>query len=241
MTAAVEALDGRIAALGGGWMFVALVAALLGLRHATDPDHLTAVLSLRLRAGQQAPHRLGLAWGAGHALTMVAVGVPLILFVSELPARLQQGLEVAVGVVICALALRVLWGLVGLHAHEHEHRHPDGVVHAHPHVHGTGAHSHRVRSTRSAFAIGLLHGAAGSAGVAALILTRLDDPRLACAALVVIAAFCAVAMAACSWAVCRGLDRGERRLDARWIAGVGGAASLCFGVVYALSAAGVAA
>jgi hypothetical protein len=239
VTAAIEALDGRIAVRGDGWVFVALVAALLGLRHAADPDHLTAVLSLRLRDGQRAPHRLGLAWGAGHALTMVVIGVPLILFASELPARVQQGLEVAVGVIICALALRVLWGLVSLHAHAH--RHPDGVVHAHPHVHGTGAHTHRVRSARDAFALGLLHGAAGSAGVTALMLTRLDDPLMACIALVIIAAFCALAMSRCSWAVCRGLDRCERRLNARWIAGIGGAASLCFGVVYALSAAGVAA
>lgn len=234
----VDALDGSLAGLGGGWLFVAVIAALLGLRHATDPDHLTAVLSLRLRAGRHAPLRLGLAWGLGHAVTMIAIGIPLILFVAQLPARLQQGLEVAVGILIAILAVRVLWGLVALHAHAHEHRHADGVVHSHPHVHGTGAHTHRVRTPRGAFMIGLLHGAAGSAGVVALILTRLEDPALACVSLVVIAAFCAASMAGCSWAICRGLDRGERRLDARWIAGVGGSLSLCFGVVYALSAAG---
>lgn len=236
-----EAIDAHLAALGGGWLFVAVIAALLGLRHAADPDHLTAVLSLRLRSGQRAPFRLGLSWGLGHATTMIAIGIPLILFVARLPERLQQGLEIAVGLMIAALAVRVLWGLAGLHAHEHEHAHPDGVVHSHPHVHGTGAHTHRVRTPRSAFLIGLLHGAAGSAGVVALILTRLEEPALACISLVVIAVFCALSMALCSWALCRGLDRGERRMDARWIAGVGGALSLCFGVVYAVSAAGMGA
>jgi hypothetical protein len=190
-----EAIDGRLAGLGGGWLFVAAIAVLLGLRHAT---------------------------------TMVAIGIPLILFVSQLPARLQQGLEVAVGILIAALALRVLWSLRGLHAH------PDGVVHAH----GDDEHPHPVRTPRGAFMIGLLHGAAGSAGVVALILSRLEEPALACASLVVIAAFCALSMGACSWAICRGLDHGERRLDPRWIAGVGGTAALCFGVVYAVTAAG---
>lgn len=241
MIGAAGALDAWLAQLGGGWLFVAVIAALLGLRHAADPDHLTAVLSLRLRDGQRAPFRLGLAWGLGHAVTMIAIGVPLILFVARLPEQLQQGLEIAVGVLIAALAIRVLWGLVGLHAHDHEHRHPGGVVHSHPHVHGTGAHSHRVRTPTSAFLIGLLHGAAGSAGVVALILSRLEEPALACASLLVIAAFCALSMALCSWAICRGLDRGERRVDGRWLAAVGGSLSLCFGIVYAVAAAGGAA
>jgi hypothetical protein len=223
-----EALDGRLAGLGGGWLFVAAIAALLGLRHATDPDHLTAVLALRLRTSRTAPFRLGLAWGVGHAVTMVAIGVPLILFVAQLPERLQQGLEVAVGILIAALAIRVLWGIGSLHAHA------DGVVHAHPH----DDHPHPVRTPRGAFMIGLLHGAAGSAGIVALILSRLEDPALACASLLVIACFCALSMGTCSWAICRGLDRGERRIDPRWIAGVGGTLALCFGIVYALSAAG---
>ncbi len=232
-------LDEHVASLGGGWLFVAVIAAALGLRHATDADHLTAVLSLQLRGERRAPFRLGLAWGLGHAVTMVVIGVPLILFVAELPERVQQGLEIAVGVLIAVLAVRVLWSLAALHAHAHEHRHPDGLVHSHPHVHGSGAHAHRTRTPRSAFAIGLLHGAAGSAGVVALILTRLERPALACASLVVIAAFCALSMAVCSWALCRGLDHGARRVDPRWLAGAGGALSLAFGVVYAASAAGV--
>ncbi len=233
-----DPIDEHLSTVGGGWVFVLVVAVLLGLRHATDPDHLTALLSLRLRGSQRPPHRLGLAWGAGHAVTMILVGVPLILFVGQLPTALQQGLEVAVGILIIVLSIRVLWGLVELRAHAHEHAHGDGVVHSHPHVHGAGAHAHGIRSTRSAFSIGLLHGAAGSASIVALILTRLESPLLACLSLVVIAGFCMLSMACCSWVLCRSLDGSERRVDQRWIAGVGGSLALCFGFVYAASAAG---
>ena len=64
-------LDEWLAQLGSGWLFVLVLAAVLGLRHASDPDHLTALLTLRLKERQRSPHLLGLAWGTGHALTMV--------------------------------------------------------------------------------------------------------------------------------------------------------------------------
>ena len=212
----MEALDTWLAHLGAGWLFVAVIAALLGLRHATDPDHLTALVSLRLRDDVRAPHRIGLAWGLGHAVTMIAVGLPLILLAARLPEHVQSGLEVGVGILIAALALRAI----------------DAALHRRVEVRPG-------RSQRSAFAIGLLHGAAGSAAIVALILTRVEAPRLACLSLLVIAGFTALSMAVCSWLVCRGLDHGMHRLDPRWISGVGGGIAFCFGVVYACSAAGV--
>ncbi len=216
--AALEAVDAWLAQLGAGWTFVAVLAALLGLRHATDPDHLTALVSLRLRDDADRPHRLGLAWGLGHAVTMVGIGIPLILLAARLPERLQSGLEVAVGTVIAAMALRAV------HAAVHRR-----------------AEAQPRRSQRGAFGIGVLHGAAGSAAIVALILTRVEEPRLACASLLVIAACTAFSMALCSWLVCRGLDHGMQRLDPRWVSGIGGAIAFCFGVAYAASAAGVTA
>lgn len=229
-------LDDWLAQLGSGWLFVLVLAAVLGLRHASDPDHLTALLTLRLKERQRSPHLLGLAWGTGHALTMVLIGVPLILLLATLPAIVQQGLELAVGLIIIILALRVLLGIAALRAHTHSHVHPDGSVHVHPHTHGTGSHAHGARSTRSAFGIGLLHGAGGSAGVTALILARLEDPAQACLALAVIAVFCAAAMVGCSWLLCKALDRGERRPGASRIAIIGGVSALGFGVWYAAAA-----
>ena len=238
---AFDPIDAYLSTLGSGWVFVLVIAVVLGLRHATDPDHLTAVLSLRLKDNQRSPYRLGLAWGLGHSVTMIAVGIPLILFVDHLPMALQQGLEVAVGVLIIVLAIRVLWGLVKLRVHAHEHTHHEVVVHDHAHVQSSPPHVHGTRTLRSSFSIGLLHGAAGSASIVALLLTRLENSTLACLSLVIIAAFCTVSMVTCSWALCRLLDGSERRVDQRWVAGIGGSFALCFGVVYAVMAAGLVA
>src|SRR3954447_17910342 len=114
-------IDEHIATLGDGTVFavVAGVAGLLGLRHATDPDHLTAVATLlaRHRSDARGAGRLGLAWGLGHATTLFAFGLPVVLFESYLPEPLQMGAEAAVGLVIVALAARLLlrWrrGLLG--------------------------------------------------------------------------------------------------------------------------------
>ena len=81
-------------------LLVALLIALaLGLRHASDPDHLVAVTSLMASedADTRAAARLGAWWGAGHAATLLLIGAPLILFRSELPLWLERGAEKAVG------------------------------------------------------------------------------------------------------------------------------------------------
>src|SRR4051812_49670663 len=96
----------------GSLMFGPLaLALLLGLRHATDPDHLTAVSTLVMsdeKRGARRAAKLGASWGLGHALTLFALGVPVVVFNSHLPDWLQQGFELAVGVVIVALAARLL-------------------------------------------------------------------------------------------------------------------------------------
>src|SRR3954467_13970403 len=106
-------LDDKIATLGSGEAFlvVAAVAILLGLRDATAPDHLAAVTTLI--AGDHAhDHRkaraLGFIWGLGHATTLFAFGLPIVLAKSYLPEPVQQGAETAVGVLIVALAVRLL-------------------------------------------------------------------------------------------------------------------------------------
>ena len=102
-------IDDWIAGLGesGSVAVVLLVAVLLGLRHATDPDHLTAVSTLIVadrRHGTARARRLGLAWGAGHATTLFAFGMPIVLVGAYLPDSLQRAAEVAIGLIIAALA-----------------------------------------------------------------------------------------------------------------------------------------
>ena len=72
---------------------VVLVAALLGLRHATDPDHLAAVTALTASGRSQAATALGAFWGLGHGVTLVGFGVPILLFKAYLPEVAQRGVE----------------------------------------------------------------------------------------------------------------------------------------------------
>ncbi len=239
-------LDDWIASFsdGGTLALVAVVAVVLGFRHATDPDHLAAVSTLiagtRERATSAAA-RLGLSWGLGHATTLFAFGLPIVLFKTYLPEAVQQGAETAVGFVIVALSvwLLVRWrrGIFHVHVHAHE-----GPLHAHGHVHDGDAHPHRTTRTRSplqAFGIGLVHGMGGSAGVGVLLLASIHDHVIAVAALGLFALCTALSMAALSTGFAFTLSRGPVRNVFPRLAPVLGLASLSFGVWYALGALNV--
>src|SRR5262249_36224882 len=142
-------LDDRIATLSDGKTILVVVAVsmLLGLRHASDPDHLAAVTTLiassRERAGRRAA-RLGLSWGLGHATSLFAFGLPVVLYSAYLPKALQSAAETSVGLLIIGLAvvLLVRW-----------RRGVFAVGRTHTHV--------PTRSARGAFGIGLVYGVGG--------------------------------------------------------------------------------
>lgn len=214
-------LDDQIASLSSGATFlvVCLVAIGLGLRHASDPDHLTAVTALVAgdrEGGVRRARRLGLAWGAGHATALFVFGVPIVLAAAYLPEPVQMAAEAAVGVVIVALAIRLLlrWrrGELG-------------------HRHGGGG-----RTRMQAYGIGLVHGMGGSAGVGLLLLAGIHDHVEALVALALFAGFTAVSMAVASTSFGFVLTRDA--VAARYLAVVPviGAASLAFGTWYALGA-----
>jgi len=213
-------LDDQIANLGSGeaFLLVAVVAILLGLRHATDPDHLTAVSTLVAgdRAGTRGAGRLGLAWGLGHATTLFAFGLPIVLYRSYLPAAVQAAAETLIGVLIVALAIRLLlrW---------RESRR------------GT-SHVHAARSPMQAYGIGLVHGIGGSAGVGVLLLASIPDHVEAVAALALFASFTAVSMSLASTSFGWVLSRGSVQRSYLSVAPALGALSLAFGVWYALGA-----
>src|SRR6266550_7015929 len=106
-------LDDRIAGLSNGTTLLVVVAVsvLLGLRHASDPDHLTAVTTMiasrRERATRHAA-RLGLAWGLGHATSLFLFGLPVVLYSAYLPEAVQSAAETSVGFLIVALAVLLL-------------------------------------------------------------------------------------------------------------------------------------
>jgi ABC-type nickel/cobalt efflux system permease component RcnA len=184
---------------------VAFLGLILGMRHATDADHViavTTIVSAEKRIGAAA--RIGIAWGLGHSLTIFMVGGAIILFKLTIPARLAMGMEFAVAIVLILLGISTLaqssprlarrFGFKksneDLFAHTHVHEH-DGVAHVHPHAHAHGdEHTHDSHlltgdmpqspfargSHQRAFGVGLIHGLAGSAAIALLVLSAIPNP-----------------------------------------------------------------
>jgi high-affinity nickel permease len=240
-------LDNWIAHFSDGATLLIMcgIAVVLGLRHATDPDHLAAVTTLIASTKERttrAAARLGFAWGLGHATTLFAFGLPIVLFKAYLPERVQQGAEATIGVIIVALALWLLmrWrrGLFDVHLHTHAHgagRH----LHTHDHAESPDhAHRHtvRARSPLQAYGIGLVHGLGGSAGVGILLLAAIHNRAVAVAALALFAFFTAVSMALLSTGFGMTLSSEPARRSFNRIAPALGAVSLVFGIWYALGA-----
>jgi high-affinity nickel-transport protein len=178
----------------------------LGMRHATDPDHVVAVATIVSRhrnAGSAAA--IGAAWGLGHTLTILVVGGAIILFGWVIPHRVGLSLELAVGIMLIVLGAANLRDLIRLlrpgdgapeeAVHSHAHAHGD-YVHTHPHGHSPERHPHEPERTPlnwldrhlrgvnlyrllRPLAVGVVHGLAGSAAVALLVLTVIGEPRWA--------------------------------------------------------------
>lgn len=187
----------------------------LGLRHATDPDHVIAVTTIVARqrtAGGAAA--IGAAWGVGHMLTMLVVGGGIIVFGWVIPPRVGLSTELIVGLMLILLGLANLTGVArsigararsavtpGADTHVHAHGHGD-YVHTHAHGHAPEAHPHAPDATPLGWldrhfgalgpyrlvrplVVGVVHGLAGSAAIALLVLTTIRDPGLAVLYLVI--------------------------------------------------------
>jgi hypothetical protein len=175
----VEQLDHLITGLfDGAPLVVALgIAFLLGLRHASDPDHLVAVTSLVAADDGDTRHaaRLGAWWGVGHAAALLALGVPLIAFKAQLPGWLESGAEKAIGAVILLLAARVIYRWARPRAR---------VL--------------KLRTNHQAASIGMLHGLAGTGAVVVLLIAALPTQLEATLALAIFAPMTMVSMAMCT-------------------------------------------
>jgi high-affinity nickel permease len=196
----VEEVDAWLTGLfSGAPLLVALgIALVLGLRHASDPDHLVAVTSLVAADGgdTRAATRLGAWWGAGHAAMLLVIGLPLIFFKSELPPWLESGAEKAVGIVILLLSVRVIVKWLRGDYRAAAHTHAEGHERRRHLRRGDGGHSHRhVRTPQQAFGIGVLHGLAGTGAVVVLLIAALPTQVEAAAALAVFAPMSILSMA----------------------------------------------
>jgi high-affinity nickel permease len=220
-------LDDKIASYSNGTTMLIVVgmSILLGLRHASDPDHLAAVTTLiassRERAAARAA-RLGLLWGLGHATSLFVFGLPVALYSAYLPEAVQSAAETSVGFLIIALAVLLLarWRR-GVFREGHEHVHV------------------RTRTGRGAFGIGLVHGMGGTAGVGLLLLAAIRSHVLAVLALALFALCTAVSMSLLSTGFGLTLGTTAVRRSFQRIAPALAIASLAFGTWYALGAQGI--
>lgn len=231
----------------GSVTLVLVVSLALGLRHATDPDHLAAVTTLiaseKEREQVKKASLMGLLWGLGHGTTLVLIGLPLVLVGKYLPETIVQAAEVAIGLIVVLLAARLLvrWRRGLFHAHTHAH---GGEAHRHVHSHAEDsahehAHARPLRTPLSSYGVGLVHGVGGSGGLTLLLLSTISDKVEATGALLLFAAGTAASMALLSTAFGLAIAGGPIARNFERVAPVLGVLSMAFGGWYALGALGL--
>jgi ABC-type nickel/cobalt efflux system permease component RcnA len=239
-----EWLEGLLHGAGEVW-FILLISLLLGLRHATDPDHLAAVTTLIASEKQHNKIKkaalMGLSWGLGHGTTLLVVGLPLVLLGQYLPEGVQQAAEVAIGAIIVILAIRLLvrWRRGVFHVHGHAHSDRESHRHLHSHT-NEAAHEHshrtRLRTPLSAYGVGLVHGIGGSGGLTLLLLSTIPDPSEAAVALLIFAGGTAISMAMLSTGFGLAIAAGPIARNFERVAPILGVLAVVFGVWYILGA-----
>ena len=136
---------------------ILIAGFVLGLRHATDPDHVVAVTTIvSRRQSLRSASLVGTAWGIGHTLTILVVGGAIVLFKLTIPPRVELALEMGVAVMLIVLGIANL----------------------------SGAREPGDSRTRPLL-VGVVHGLAGSAAVGLLVLTLIDSAAIAMAYLVI--------------------------------------------------------
>jgi len=248
-----------------GLLSILAVGFFLGMRHATDPDHVIAVTTIV--SNQRNTMRaalIGVFWGVGHTLTIFVVGAGIILFNLVIPVRVGLSMELSVAVMLIILGLVNVAsfmrsmpsgsihdhnGVEVVHAHPHSH---GDYVHTHPHSHEPDSHPHSSDNTPLAlldrlfggvtlyqylrpFVVGVVHGLAGSAAVALLVLTTIRNVHWAIAYLLIfgvgtIAGMMLITMSIASAFTIMG--KGRQKVSRR-LALASGLLSLCFGLFVA--------
>jgi ABC-type nickel/cobalt efflux system permease component RcnA len=241
-------LEGFLHGPAALWVIL-LVSLALGLRHASDPDHLAAVTTLiasEMGGGARRAGSMGLSWGIGHGTSLVLIGLPLVLLGRYLPGPVQQVAEALIGVIIIILAARLLVRWRRGHFHAHVHSHGGEPVHRHVHSHESDSshgHAHHVfhRTPLTSYGIGLVHGIGGSGGLTLLLFSTIPDPGQATVALLIFAGGTAVSMALLSTAFGLAVASGPIGRNFESLTPALGASSLAFGTWYMLGALGVVA
>ena len=247
------------------FLSILAVGFFLGMRHATDPDHVIAVTTIvsnqrnNLRAAL-----IGAFWGVGHTVTIFVVGAGIILFNLVIPVRVGLSMELSVAVMLIVLGLMNVAGFLqsmsggSIHPHDgeeviHSHPHSHGdYIHNHPHAHRPDAHPHAPDHTPLAwldrvfgriglyqylrpFVVGVVHGLAGSAAVALLVLTTIRNVHWAVAYLLIFGVGTIAGMMLITMSIASAftmVGRGRQKFSRR-LALASGLLSLCFGLFVA--------
>jgi sulfite exporter TauE/SafE len=162
---------------------IASVGFVLGMRHATDPDHVIAVSTIvSKQRGVGKAGLVGAIWGLGHTLTIFAVGIAIILFKVAIPARLGLSMEFSVGLMLILLGVLNLSGVLGRLASSVRHEHTFSGLEAFKisslttGTAPTHLHPAHLWNFARPLAVGIVHGLAGSAAIALLVMTTIQDP-----------------------------------------------------------------
>lgn len=194
-----------------------LLGLALGVRHATDADHVVAVSAIASR--ERSVHKavlIGVSWGFGHALSVLCAGGAIVLLGVVVPPRLGLGMEFSVGLILVAL------GLANLRAGSKQHTHT-----SQPSAGGSALGMFKP------LGVGVAHGLAGSAAVALLVLTSIHDPRSALVYLVVFGVGTLLGMVALTSALALPVAYAARRFERAHLglARVAGLLSVAFGLM----------
>jgi high-affinity nickel-transport protein len=148
------------------FLSMAFLGFFLGMRHATDPDHVVAVTTIVSRERRlDRAGGIGMLWGLGHTVTILLVGGAILLFDVVIPPRIGLSMEFSVAVML------VLIGVLSLVHRRDGHRH---IGDSTPETKGEHWFIFHHESLRP-LAIGVVHGLAGSAAIALLVLATIDN------------------------------------------------------------------
>ena len=200
----------------------------LGMRHATDSDHVIAVTTIVSRArSARAALWVGALWGLGHTATILTVGGSIVLFGWVIPPRLGLSMEMSVAIMLIVLGAMNLSGALS---------HIKQVAHGHAHEGGDEGDSQpHVRGAWRPLAIGVVHGLAGSAAVALLVLTTIKSAGMALVYLAIFGAGTLAGMMLLTLAMALPISAFSRRFDnvEHLMARVTGLVSIAFGLFLA--------
>ncbi len=232
--------------LDTGALAALTLGLLLGLKHATDADHVVAVSTIvgEYRNAWRGIW-VGASWGMGHTAPLLVLGTVILIFKGPVMDRYETAapvLEFGVGVMLVFLGAQVLWNLRQRRLHVHEHVESDG---SHVHIHATHGPEEGPDAGRShgffhfgrpffrvkSFTIGIVHGLAGSAAVMLVLLPTLSSIWVGVGYLVLFGVGTIISMSAVTLAlgVPFAATGGSQRLN-RAVAITAGVASSVIGV-----------